>query len=313
MLMVEEKKSVSRGRYRPAWAFSVPEIMAASQRLREMKASKTVSHEAILATALVEYGLSGTGVDKVSRIVRNEALADPKNWNRLPTSWANLYELSLIPEERLREMISKEDLSNITKFKIWKLRNKTIGVGRRNKVGNHSEITLRDMIAAPGGMDITNCCRQGLGLEEKGLNSREAARAIGMGQGSYQMVSSLIRLSEMDGLSPNDKTQIQEALYQINRTRNVRRYYEKVKHIAALVWGEHPKSRKTSGAADKRLNAFQNIIEILSIACKKALERQIPYLPDQERAKALQALHVARSDIGRLMSKLRRTTDDDLS
>ena len=313
MLMVEEKKAVARGRYRPAWAFSVPEIMAVSQRLHEMKASKMAPNEAIRATALVEYGLSGTGVDKVSRIAKNEVLTDPKNWNRLPTSWANLYELSLIPEERLREIISKEDLSNITKFKIWKLRNKTIGSGRRNRVRSHSEITVRDMVAVPEGMDIANCCRQGMRLEDKGLNAREAAKAIGMGQGSYQMVSSLIRLSEMDGLSPNDKTQIQEALYQINRTRNVRRYYEKVKHISDLVWGERPKSRKTSGAADKRLGAFQNTIEILSTACKKALERQIPYLPDQERARALQALHVARSDIGRLMSKLRRTTDDDLS
>lgn len=287
------------------WNSTAESIMATAKYFISRK--KELGHKDFYPEAHLQFGLNKSSVNKVMRLAANPILSDPQYTNKLPPKWALLYELSFLPDDKLLDFLSG-NAETISKYDIWQERKDRKRQRKSGVVFEHDQrATIR---GAPEGISLTDHCRKGVELERtKGMPAPEAAASLGVGYQSYTKIKNVLALSDRQDLSDQDRSAVNDIIHQINRTRNIRRYYNRVKPIIERVWGVKRIS-KTGKAADRRIDAFKNAISIVDHACQKAMNLKPPYLSDDDTKSLLKELNEARRSVTKLMDNLRRANDE---
>lgn len=286
------------------WKNSVESIIATAQHFRERK--KVLPLAKFTAEVQLQYGLSITSANKLIRLAKHPIISNPQNFSKLPPRWALLYEFSFLDENKLNQLMAN-GAALASKYDVWKERKHRTKL-RKDGVIAYSE--YRSSIKGPSeDLSLTEHCRLGMEMEKQGVTMPEAAKKIGMGYASYTQIKNILALSDRKDLSEADSMEVEEIINQVNRTRNVRRYYQRIKPIIERVWGT-AKVSKTGRAADRRLDAFKNAVGVVHHACQKALNLDSPYLSEEDAKSLLMELNEARRAITKLMDNLRKANDD---
>lgn len=294
----------AKPRTKKPWAETIETIMRASKYLYEQR--QILSAEQFASIARVQFGIDSSAARKLSGLSQHKIISDSQYWGALPPHWALLYELSYLPDEMLLQKITEGSLIHVSKYDIWSWR----GIRFKKTKDGALRLDNRMVVKAPENVSLVDHCRSGLELERsQNLQPGEAAAVIGVAIQSYRQIRSLILLDERDDLLEADAAAVRDALAQIDKTRNVRRYYNRVKPIVERMWGTK-REKQSNTTSNKRVESFKDAIGILGYACQKALNIELPYMSESDIAASVSELNEARRSISQLMEKVRRLADE---
>ncbi len=299
--MIEATQKPSAGNQ---WREGARQIVELGQYLTVMRRAMPWVEFQTMARA--DYGLNQSSITKVIAIAAHPILIATENLNKLPDSWALLYELKSLPDTILLEKLANGSLKRISKYEIWALRGKErpagFGVAARNRAASRlkAEASLVDL------------CRKGLAMErEQPRPTGVIAKTLGISDESYRMIRKLILLKDEKSLTSTEQVSVDDALGHIDRTRNVRRYYKRLENLVAKAWGEVRPGRLINDKhSRKRIESFKNSIAILGISCDRATTIEQPNLSKEEIASSVDDLMEARKSINQLISNLRRAQNE---
>lgn len=274
------------------WRDSAESIIAMGRYLKEIRDSLPQDEYASKVRLMI--GIDVSAAKKLIKLAEHPIISNPLNFDRLPQRWALLTEAMYLPRDVLLRAISNGALIDATKYDIWKLYDKKTLTGAR--------------VAVPKGMSLEELCRSGMAMEKGGLPAEGVAKKIGIGAHTYRMIRSVIMLTENKTLSDHDKAIAEAALKEMNRTKNVRRYYKNVKPIIDKMWGES-RNMSFSKIEQKRIDNFRKAVIIICDTCVQGGEMEVPPLPDKVRTEAYNKLTKTREAISKLRGKIRKAND----
>lgn len=274
----------------------VKSIIGMGQFLARMK--ENFRGDELARKVYVDYGISESSINKLIRISKHPILSDPKNADRLPPSWAILYELRFLPDEMLKDKLNKDELRHINKYEVWKIR------GVRAKAANK----ISALAAIATNQNITDYVRSGMALEGDGDGEIErVASTLKIGKRTYRNVRALLLLSERPELGEADRQSVLNALEKINRTRNVRKYYDELRPLIDKIWGDSRNKKYTNESSQKRVEAYLNSIFIIGMNSQRLLDQEIPYMSIADTDRAITELAEASRVIRKTAENLRRS------
>lgn len=302
LMQTEYKERIPLG-----WRNSIAGIVAVGRFLDERR--KTLAAKDFNTFIRSELGLDVSAAGKLIAISKHRILSDPQYASRLPGAWAKLYELMFVPDDILIRIINDKSVHSLTKYKIWQLRNKP-----KRQYTPHGVIKKPSTkesaighIKVPTGASLLELCRTGMKLEEQGFIREEAASKVGIGSHTYRMICTVLRLENRDNLNPHDREAVKTALDKIESTRNVKRYYNDVRPIIDKVWGTQPQRQLGEKQENRRREAFNHAIVLISDTCLHGLEIDIPLLSWADKERAADQLAAAARRLAQLRGKIRRT------
>lgn len=283
------------------WSESARSIIEMGKKLEQMK--PTLDRKELGKKVYVEFGMKDSSIDKLIKIAQHPILSNPEYVDRLPPSWAILYELKFLPDEFLLDKL-KGDLSRITKYQVWEWRGvKAKGSGDPKSTGGH--------VRVPDNISLVAYVNVGIQKEPEFDGDIEAAaKCLGIGSATYRQVRQIILLSQHPDLSNSDSDLVQSIIDKINKTRNVRPYYRKVKPLIEKIWGASRNKVLTGKNHSKRVEAYLNSVFLLGISAQRLADLERPYMSVEDTDKIIGELSEAGTIIRKLAETLRRSKDD---
>lgn len=283
------------------WRKSVAGIVGMGELLAEK--AKELTHQEFIDFARLRSGLDNSAAKKLINVATNKIISDPKYANGLPPSWAFLYELSFLPDDQLTAIIEDGSAMTMTKYDVWKKR----GRMGRGQAGNNQ---VRATVKVPEGQQLEAMVREGIRMErEDGVTAEVAAKAIGIGAQTFRMVKMAVVLSETEHLGEKDIAVAKEALANMNRTKNVRRYYGPIEPLVTKVFGKGTSVAYDDERVQRRIEKFRGAMVIIQDTCLGGVDLDVPPLPPEVRAEIIERLTKSREAIGQLKGKVLRSHD----
>lgn len=285
------------------WKDSVQSIIEFGKYLALRKAA--LSKEEYRAMLRADFGIDKASGEKLSNIAEHPILSNPEYFDKLPISWAQLYELRFLPDDVLLNAIKSGSLRHTTKYQIWALRGVKIN---ENRASNR--------VTVDGNQELISYVREGIKLanysSEESSNEKltQVADGLGVGHHSFRMLRNIIIVSDREDLSQEDRNVINDVIRKVNKTRNVRTYYPEIKKIIDKIWGSNRNHTLTDKNAKKRVETFQNGVLILCETCDRIMELDQPHMADADIDPLIDRLFEARKVIAQVAENLRRAKNE---
>lgn len=284
------------------WRNSVKAIVATGKKLTEIK--KTAASNALFMEEVRRLDVTDTAASKLIQIAAHPILSDPANASKLPAEWGKLYELRLLPDDKLSAMIADGSIMTVTKYDVWRMRgftNREITNKSKDRRGvpSHPSGTSQRHLKPPEGLSISEWVSRGIRLEERHSGAEAAAKEIGMNLIAYTRVRTI--LLAIDRVEDGEERNILvDAMRKINKEHQYGKAYEKVRPILDRVRGKERQivPKREYRARDKFLRA----VHIIGDTC--AIDLTVPYMPMEDINKAEEVLEKAEEDLSKLMVKL---------
>lgn len=291
------------------WKESIQTIIEMGNFLERMKGN--FSRSDLAKMVRIDFNIDASTVDKVIKISGHPIISNPDNWDKLPKGWGTLYELRFLPDELIAAKLKAGELRTISKYDIWKLRGIKVRGGYEHVKGTGTNDGNRVMI--PDGETLVGYVRAGMAdLPEviEGKIIDDTAKKLKIGVQTFRMVRGMIILSERPELTDGDRKMVLGLLEKINKTRNVREYYQQVKPLMDGIWGPGRNKTLTDKSSQKRVEIFRNAIVILRDTSDRILEMSQPYMSVEDIDKSINDLTEIRKNVGKLAENLRRSKND---
>jgi len=284
------------------WQNSVETIIQMGRFLNSLKEENPDVNRAKIA--ITDFAIDESSANKIGKIADHPILSDPNNFDKLPASWGKLYELRFLPDEILTQRLNEGGLKEATKYKIWELR----GVKKR---GGPSGLEQRSQVQIPENVSLVAYISAGMEKENEFGgdcgDAEDVAKILQVGIATYRMIRSILILARRSDLNPKDRELVNSVIDKINKTRNVRPHYEKVKPLIDKIWGSSKSKVLSKKLSQKRVEGYMDSVAILRDTCRAMYEREQPYLPAEELDRAILDLIEASRIIRGLAENLRRT------
>ena len=287
------------------WQNSVETIVQMGHYLNKLKEENQNVNRAKLA--VTDFAIDDSAANKVGKIAEHPILSNPENFAKLPASWGKLYELRFLPDDFLKQKLEEDAVLDASKYTIWEWRGvkkrgaPTLGE-RNNKVIIPDNVSLVAYVSA--GMQKEQEFGGECGTAE------EVAKILQIGVSTYRMIRSILILARRPELNPADRDLVHSVIDKINKTRNVRTHYEKVKPLIDKIWGSSQTKTLSNKLSQKRVDGYMNSVGILRDMCRAMYEREQPYLPSEDLDTAILDLTEASRIIRALAENLRRTKNE---
>ncbi len=286
------------------WNESAASIIVMGKKLEEMR--PTMGRQELGRKVFADYGIKDSSIDKIIKVAQHPILSNPEYADKLPASWAILYEMRFLPDEILLEKIANGGFKGATKYHIWEWR----GVKTKRPEGwqpknDGSRVKVPD--------NASLCAYVSAGMQrEPEFNGDliETARALGLGLATYRAVRQIILLSRHPDLTEADHEMVQTLIDKINKTRNVREYHQKAKPLIEKVWGVTRGKQLTGKLSSKRVEAYLNAVFIIGISAQRLADMDRPYMSIEDTDKVIGELSDAGTVIRKLAETLRRSKND---
>lgn len=281
-----------------------------------------VGHKAFRDVVERELGGSESSANKLMAIAAHPIISDPRYAEKLPQKWALLYELQLLPDDKLLAALQNGSLANVNKYDIWEMRGISLekrdrrvrikmapgeGPVRRRGIQPLLRDDVRAQIKVPQGMTLESFVRTGMELEKnEGVTAEEASRRIGIGTASYRSIRAIILLTDRADLAPADATAVAAAVREMNETNKFRGPYALVEPIIDKIWGKVRTGKLDSKSEQKRVDSFMNAVVILYDACSRVVNLEVPYLKGEDVERAIDQLVDARRALADLIDRLNK-------
>lgn len=277
------------------WKDSVKSIIETGLLIARQR--EVLSTKEFRVWVVANIGLAHSAASKLIRVAQHPILSNPEYWDRLPAKWAFLYEVSYLTNDRILEIIQDGSIIASKKYQVWSART------------DRSKFAISDprsKVKTPDGVSIVDTVKVAMLREDnEGKLAKEIARDLGVSDLTYRYIKNLINAQGVEELSNGDRTAIEYALVEIERTKNVRRYYDKVRPILEKIWGPDS-GEKNTRAAQKRIEDFITAVTVIRTSCDRAGDLEVPYLSRADVEMALGELDEARKSISKLMGTIRR-------
>ncbi len=248
-----------------------------------------------------DYGIGESSISRLIKIAKHPVLSNPEYAEKLPPSWAILYELRFLPDDLLLEKIQDGSLQRASKYDVWALRG--VKVQRKNGPSKNKGSQVR----VPAHLSVVDFVRSGMEKEDEFNGDIEtAARHIGLGAQTYRMIRALIILSERPELSVTDKEKVLSLMEKVNRTRNVRKYFGEAKPLMDQIWGNQRNKKFTEKDSQKRVEAYLNSVFLIGMSSQRLLDQEIPYMSISDTDRTIGELAEAGKTIRKVAENLRR-------
>jgi len=286
------------------WADSVGSIVAMGKFLEEAKSH--LDHQEFVKKAYADFGISESSNNKIIRISTHPILSNPEYADRLPSAWGTLYEMKFLPDELLLEKINNGEARYATKYKVWEWR----GV-KTKKPDGYIPKNPGPYVRVPDNISLAAYVSAGMNKEPEFNNSaEEVSKYLGIGTATYRQIRQVILLSRHPDLSDADEKFVQSLIDKINKTRNVREYYQKAKPLIEKIWGKTVGQPRTTKLHAKRVEAYLNSVFLLGVSAQRLADMEAPYMSVENTDKAIVELAEAGTIIRKTAEKLRRTKND---
>lgn len=101
-----------------SWRKSTEAIIETGNLLNQAESKFTHEQYSSLRDYLItEVGMSNSVISKLKTIARNPILIDPNYHHRLPPSYATLYQISKIEEDKLKNALDEGEITSLTQLK----------------------------------------------------------------------------------------------------------------------------------------------------------------------------------------------------
>ena len=160
-------------------------------------------------------------------------------------------------------------------------------------------------VGVPDGLLLVDFIRTGFPLEKEGLNSDEVAKRLGIAETTYRQARAVILLSEHAGMNTADAALVKKAIGLLNETRRTQAAFSLVKHLVERMWGGK-KMPYSERSAEKRIEAFQTAIAIISATCSNSRKLKIPLLQKADAEEAITQVTEAIGALRQLCATIRR-------
>ncbi len=256
----------------------------------------------------IDFNIDESTAAKLINIASHPILSNPEYADQLPSGWGTLYEMKFLPDDILLHGIKNGHFKYISKYDVWTLR----GVKLGNKKRPLSTQGAGGRITAAPGQSLVQYIREGIkGLPDALSEAIVAERCetLNVSVQTFRMLRRMIILSDRPELTQDDKKFVLDLLDKVDRTRNIREYYQKAKPLMDRIWGgdRRPISNKSS---KKRVEVFRNAIVILRDTCDRVIEMDMPYMSEEDVDRSINDLVEARRQIAKLAETLRRSKND---
>lgn len=285
------------------WNESAASIVAMGKKLEELKI--TMSGQELAKKVYADFGISGSSIEKIIKISHHPILSNPEYADKLPPAWGTLYELRFVPDEILLEKLANGEMESVSKYRAWEWRGvktKRLDAGAKND-GNRVRVPENVSLVA----------YVGLGMKKESEfdgNIEATAKCLGIGSATYRQVKQIILLSEHQDLSDNDKALVQSVIDKINKTRNVREYYLKVRPLIEKIWGVTRGAKTFDKLSAKRVEAYFNSVFLVGMSAQRLSDMERPYMSVEDTDKVIGELSDAGTIIRKLAETLRRSKHD---
>jgi len=284
------------------WNESAASIIAMGKKLDELR--PTMSRQELGRKVFADYGIKESSIDKLIQVARHPILSNQENAEKLPSSWALLYEMKFLPDKLLLEKLANGGFKGATKYDIWEWRG--VKAKRPDDEGNDSR-----RVKVPDNVSL--CAYVSAGMQrEHDFNDDiiETAKALGLGLKTYRAVRQIILLSRHPDLTEADHEMVQSLIEKINKTRNVREYHLKAKPLIDKVWGRISGQKLTNKLSTKRVEAYLNAVFLVGISAQRLADMERPYMSIEDTDKVIGELSDAGTVIRKLAETLRRSKND---
>jgi len=250
-----------------------------------------------------DYGISHSSIDKIIRISEHPILSNPAYTDKLPSSWALLYEMRFLPDELLLEKLKNDELRKASKYTVWDWRGVKTKIREGYNDGNRVKV--------PDNVSLAAYVNAGMQREEEfGGDITAVAKSLGIGNLTYRSVRAIILLSRHPDLSETDSKLVESLIDKINKTRNVREYYLKAKPLIEKIWGASRNKKLTGKNHQKRVDAYLDSVFLLGMSAQKLSDMERPYMSVEDTDKIIGELSEAGTVIRKLAETLRRSKND---
>lgn len=167
-------------------------------------------------------------------------------------------------------------------------------------------------VTVPEGISLTQYVNEGMVLAKaNNLSLQRIARHLGISVRSYSIVKATIELSRRPDLSKGDMDTVRLALAKMDEERRVLVFWNLIAPITKMVFGSYEKKGKTRFVLNnrnevRRKQLFQHGLGLITDTCARALEIEIPHLPEGEILDAAGKLTKAIESLKQLRGKIRR-------
>lgn len=286
------------------WNDTAKSIIDMGKHLAELK--PTMSGEELARKVYADYGINHSSIDKIIRISQHPILSNPENADKLPNSWALLYEMRFLPDELLLEKLNNGELRKASKYTVWEWRG--VKTKRLNPTVGKNE---GSRVRVPDNISLVAYVNVGMQKEpEFNGDLVETAKCLGIGLTTYRQVRQIVLLSQHPSLSSADSELVQGLIDRINKTRNVREYYLKAKPLIERVWGGARGAKFTDKNSQKRVDAYLNAVFLVGISAQRLSDMERPYMSIEDTDKVIGELSDAGTIIRKLAETLRRSKND---
>lgn len=284
------------------WSESAKSIIEMGKYLAELKPK--LGPKELNKKARADYGISNSSVNKLIKLSQHPILSNPEYADKLPPAWGTLYELNFIPHDILLEKLGKNELATASKYQVWEWR----GVKAKR---SDSSSNQGGRVKVPDNISLVAYVNVGIQKEPEFNGDIEAAaECIGVGSATYRKIRQIILLSQHPDLSNSDSALVQSIIDKINKSRNIRPYYRKVKPLIDKIWGPSRNKKLTGKNHSKRVEVYLNSIFLLGISAQRLADMERPYMSVEDTDKSISELSEAGTIIRKLAETLRRSKDD---
>lgn len=286
------------------WNETSKSIIEMGKHLAELQ--PTMSSQELGRKVYADYGIKESSIGKLIKVAQHPILSNPEYADKLPPSWALLYEMKFLPDDLLLEKIKDGSARNASKYKVWEWRGVKV-----KRPDNYVAKNAGNKIRVPDNVSLVAYVALGIKKEpEFNGDLVETAKCLGIGSWTYRQVRQMIMLSEHPDLSGGDGELVQTLLDKINKTRNVREYYLKAKPLIEKVWGVTRGKQLTSKLSTKRVEAYLNAVFLVGISAQRLADMERPYMSIEDTDKVIGELSDAGTVIRKLAETLRRSKND---
>lgn len=281
------------------WQESVTSIVEMGKYLDYLK--NIMPNYDVEKIARVDFGIDQSTVRKVISLSKHPLFSKAEYADKLPLGWGTLYELKFLPEEFiLQKLQERGSLEHVSKYDIWGWR----GVKTRSKGKNSNKVSIS------GEKSLIEYAREGMKTEINfNGDAIETAKNLGISAECYRNVRALILLEAREELTPTDREFVRDLMRKIDKTRNVRPYYQQARPLVDKIWGVGKGRGFMSKGAQKKIEVFRNAIVILSDTCERVSEMEQPYMSTEDIDQSITELTEASKIIRRIAENLRRAKD----
>lgn len=285
------------------WKEGIETIMEMGKYLAGVRPNLTRPQMADMARA--ELGIDISTVDKVIKISHHPILSNPENYNKLPQGWGTLYELRFLPENVLVENMNAGKLRHATKYDIWMLRG--VKLEARNKAGSGATVKVAN------GASLVQYVKDGMAhlTDDVSANAiNERAKELHLGIETFRMIRAMVLLADRPELNADERKLVTGLLEKVDRTRNVRTYYQDARPLVDKIWGSERNKSLTEKKSKKRVEHFRKAIIIFRDMSDRILEMEQPYMTVEDTDTNIIDLVEIRKNVSKLAESLRRSKND---